>query len=311
MTDEPVRSLEAYLAREVTAEVPPPIEAIAEAARRRHGTSVLAILFYGSCLRDGDDRGKIVDLYLLVDGYGEALANPVSAACAWLLPPNVYYVETPFDERTVRAKYAVLAFDQFRHAASGGWLHPFIWARFAQPTAIAYLRQEELRQPLVDALAGAVRTSLGEGLPLMDDTFEASALWQRVFAESYRSELRAEGPERARQIVETFEDRYRDVTALILGEAQGPEAAFHHSVSPNQRRRCLRRWMYRRLIGKPLNVMRLIKAAFTFQGGARYLAWKIERHSGVKVELTPWQERHPILASSVLFWRLYRKGAFR
>lgn len=69
--------------------------------------------------------------------------------------------------------------------------------------------------------------------------------------------------------------------------------------------------MYRRLIGKPLNVMRLIKAAFTFQGGARYLAWKIERHSGVKVELTPWQERHPILASSVLFWRLYRKGAFR
>jgi hypothetical protein len=39
--------------------------------------------------------------------------------------------------------------------------------------------------------------------------------------------------------------------------------------------------------------------------------WKIERHSGVSITLTPWQRRHPILASTVLFWQLYRKGAFR
>jgi hypothetical protein len=58
-------------------------------------------------------------------------------------------------------------------------------------------------------------------------------------------------------------------------------------------------------------VFRLIKAAFTFAGGPSYILWKIERHSGVKHELTPWQRRHPILASTVLFWRLYRKGAFR
>lgn len=311
MTREPPATLEAYLAREVATDVPPPIQAVAEAARERHGASVQAVLFYGSCLRDGDDKGKIVDLYLLVEGYRKALRNPVSAACARLLPPNVYYVETQFDQRTVRAKYAVLDVDQFRQAASGGWLHPFIWARFAQPTAIAYLRQEKLRQPLIDALAGAVRTSIGEGLPLMGETFDAAQLWQRVFVESYRSELRAEGPDRARQIVATFEDRYREVTALVIGNAEGARATYHQVVSPEERQRCLRRWLYRRLIGKPLNVLRLIKAAFTFQGGARYLAWKIERHSGVKVELTPWQERHPILASSVLFWRLYRKGAFR
>jgi hypothetical protein len=60
-----------------------------------------------------------------------------------------------------------------------------------------------------------------------------------------------------------------------------------------------------------LSVARLVKAAFTFQDGAQYLLWKIERHSGVTIEVTPWQRRHPVLASSVLFWKLYRKGAFR
>jgi hypothetical protein len=52
-------------------------------------------------------------------------------------------------------------------------------------------------------------------------------------------------------------------------------------------------WRPRKLLGKPLNAARLIKASFTFQGAARYAAWKIERHTGVPVEVTPWRERHP------------------
>ena len=76
-------------------------------------------------------------------------------------------------------------------------------------------------------------------------------------------------------------------------------------------RRAQRRWRLRRYQGKLLSVLRLMKAAFTFTNGASYLLWKIERHSGVTIEVKPWQRRHPILASSVLFWKLYRKGAFR
>ena len=71
------------------------------------------------------------------------------------------------------------------------------------------------------------------------------------------------------------------------------------------------KWVTRRFLGKLLSVLRLAKAAFTFQDGAGYLLWKIERHSGVSITLTSWQRRHIILASSVLFWRLYRKGAFK
>jgi hypothetical protein len=70
-------------------------------------------------------------------------------------------------------------------------------------------------------------------------------------------------------------------------------------------------WILRRWQGKILSVLRLMKGAFTFQGGMDYLLWKIERHSGVKIQLTPAQRRHPILTGLRIFWRLYRQGAFR
>jgi hypothetical protein len=59
-------------------------------------------------------------------------------------------------------------------------------------------------------------------------------------------------------------------------------------------------------LGKPLNALRLIKAAFTFEGAARYALWKIERHSGLRLALTPWRERHPILAAPGVLLRLWQ-----
>jgi hypothetical protein len=63
--------------------------------------------------------------------------------------------------------------------------------------------------------------------------------------------------------------------------------------------------------GKALNLLRLVKAAFTFVDGPRYLVWKIERHTGAKLALTPWQLRHPVLAGPVLLFRLWRRGLVR
>ena len=55
------------------------------------------------------------------------------------------------------------------------------------------------------------------------------------------------------------------------------------------------------------DAVRLVKAAFTFDGAARYAAWKIERHTGVPIMLTPWRERHPILAAPGVLWRVWRE----
>ncbi len=68
----------------------------------------------------------------------------------------------------------------------------------------------------------------------------------------------------------------------------------------------LRAWRLRRRAGKPINIARLMRAAFTFDGAARYGAWKIERHTGIAVPLSPWAERHPILAAPCVLWRVWR-----
>ncbi len=285
---------------ELAAPVPAAVRAVADAARARHGAAVLAVLFYGSCYRAGCEEG-LVDLYLLVDRYRNAHRNPLAACANALLPPNVYYVDGHHEGRKVRAKYAVVDLAGFGRLTGPRCFNPYFWARFAQPTGLAWVRDETVRMRVREALARAIVTTYRAARPLVAGTDDPLAVWRRAFLESYGTELRAEKPERARQIVEHFADRYRRLSRLL-------EAAPPPRVDAAA---CRRRWRLRRFQGKLLSVMRLVKAAFTFQGGAEYLAWKIERHSGVPLALTPWQKRHPVLASASLAWRLYRRRIIR
>ena len=58
-------------------------------------------------------------------------------------------------------------------------------------------------------------------------------------------------------------------------------------------------------------MLRLSKAAFTFHDSISYAAWKIERHTGVRVEVTPMLRRHPLLWGFKVSWRLLRRGVMR
>ena len=42
-----------------------------------------------------------------------------------------------------------------------------------------------------------------------------------------------------------------------------------------------------------------------------YVVWKVERHSGVRIEPSPWQRRHPLLAAPWLYWRMRRQQLLR
>jgi hypothetical protein len=86
---------------------------------------------------------------------------------------------------------------------------------------------------------------------------------------------------------------------------------YHVDIPQHTRRLSRRGWLLRRLQGKILSLLRLIKAAFTFQGGADYIIWKLERHTGIPIEVTPEMRRHPLIYGWGLMWRLYRRGVFR
>ncbi len=295
-----VRSL---IAGELETAAPAAFLALADAIRRRHDRAALGVLFYGSCLRSGEDRDHVADLYLVVERYGAAYANPLPALANRMLPPNVFYIETRFEDRVVRAKYAIVALPQLERLVQPRTLQSYFWARFAQPMRLLWVRDQECRARIVGALAQAVTTTAEESRALVG---RPEDLFARAFRESYASELRSEGADRAAALYRFDQERYDRLATALLGPGFAETADEHRA-----RRRAAARWRRRRLAGKTLSVLRLMKGAFTFRDGARYLLWKIERHSGVHHDLTPWQRRHPILASSMLFWQLYRKGAFR
>ncbi|MCU0538722.1 MAG: hypothetical protein MUF46_02385 [Desulfobacterales bacterium] len=298
---------------------PPAVAALAERLRASWGDAVLAILFYGSCLRTGEDRGGMVDLYLIVERYHGVYSSPLWASLNKLLPPNVFYLEIPFEGRVVRAKYAVLSLADLEQGVSPAWFHSYIWGRFAQPTALVYTRQPAVADRVCALLGQAVLTFLARVIPRLPEEFSTEELWLRGLTLSYRTELRAERPEKMGALYHSAADHYARITAAALPALPFPaETIAGHDghlcrarIDAARRIRCRFAWKVRSVQGKILTLLRLLKGAFTFTGGLDYILWKIERHTGLRVEVPPRLRRRPILALCVLGYRLYRRGAFR
>lgn len=299
-------AIAALIADELHLPVGPAARAMAEHCRQRHGDAVVAILFYGSCLRQPDQAltDALLDFYVIVDDYAAAYDNKLLAWANALLPPNVFYVELPWQGTYLRAKYAVMSLRQFSAGCNRETHNVSIWARFCQPARLIWSTGPAVDAALSTALAEACRTMFGNSLPLINPVagMDPIAVWQRGFAETYAAELRSESSDRALAIVAADEARYRRIGALLLPNAQGQALSGEEA---------LRRWRGRRVVGKALNYLRLIKAAFTFDGAVDYVMWKVRRHSGVIVPVNDWQRRHPLLAAPGLAWKLYRRGAFR
>jgi hypothetical protein len=301
--------LEPIIASTIDGAVAPEIAAMAEVVQARHAPGVVAVLAYGSALRGVAVADTLMDFYVLTETLGAVSPSRLARFGCRLVPPNVHYAEIQAEVQsgtiTLRCKYAVLPVEVFAGNMAPAVSNPYFWARFAQPCRIVAVRDEEVRRKLVAALAQAVRTMIAASLPLARPGDDALKLWQRGLAETYRTELRAESSGRAGELVAANAPYYQALTDAVLGPGwvatAGPNDPAAHGVS----------WRRRRIAGKSLSVLRLLKAAFTFEGGADYLAWKISRHSGLAIEVRPWQRRHPVLGALWLLPGLLRRGAVR
>ena len=264
---------------------------MAEAIAARHGTASRAVLFYGSCLREKQLAGLMLDFYLIVSDYSAAYDKRWLAKANALIPPNVF----PFQHGELAAKYAVLSEADFRRLNGHETRNVSVWARFAQPSRLVWAASDDARGKAIDAVARAAPTLLAaagrvEGEDRLD-------WWRRAFSLTYSAELRAERKGRSGSIVDTDVERYRRFSTPAI-------AAIPAGAGPGG-------WARRRLEGKLLSVARLAKASATYAGGAEYIAWKINRHAGTAIELKPWQKRHPLLAAISLLPKLLRSGAIR
>lgn len=295
------------------------LRALIDEILARHGEAGQAILFYGSCLRTGDELEGLVDLYLLVDNYRTAYKSRWQALFNSLLPPNVYYLEIEFEGRVVRTKYAVLSLSDFQKGTSTRWFHSYLWGRFCQPTALLYARNDEVARLVQKGFAQSVLTFIRRVLPRIEPEFDARRLWRLGFELSYRAELRAERPQKRARLFDAATEYYEKITRIAMDGAAYPVEILDSSGSVRYRHNisgCVRflsriKWGLRSLQGKVLSVLRLLKAITTFEGGVDYILWKIQRHTGVSVDVDPRLKRHPLLAIWVLSWQLYRRGGFR
>lgn len=289
----------------------PPRDDVRRAATEiaaRHGDTVAAVLFYGSGLRD-DDPGAIIDLYVLVDDYRAFFRRAVPAVFNRLLPPNVLFL--PSNGRNAGFKVAVISRRQFRARLAPASRDTTLWARFCQPVAVAFARDAAARDWIVEALADAAATAIHWAVRLGPDRGTTADYWAALFRHTYAAEMRVEGGGRAKTIADFAADRYAALIAATGELAATPGGDLRRNLPSTEVARAKTAWARRHSLGKTLNIARLAKALFTFDGGVDYIVWKLERHSGQQVALTPWQRRHPLLAAPFVLASLRRRGIVR
>ena len=291
-------------ARDLATPVPEAVQAFAQALAAEQDTA--AVLFYGSILRTGDLDG-VLDFYILTDGPHRTGLRGWRERKLW---PEVDFREWNQGEAVLRAKIAVLPLNTFAEAATGRRLDTTIWTRFVQPSALVWTRGDADRHAVTRAVADSAITAARYAAVLGPGSGELLVWWRALFAQTYRAEFRVERAGREDQIVGFDPDRYAAILPLAWTASgiafQQDGARLSPSLTSTERHRILSDWRRRRRLGKPLNIARLIKAAFTFTGATQYAAWKIERHTGLVVPLTPWRIRHPVLASAGVLYRLWR-----
>lgn len=291
-------SLSDLVAAELAQPVDPRVSAMAAALAAHYPKAAQAVLFYGSCLRQRELDGLMLDFYLIVSDYRDAYDSSWLVFANKAVPPNVF----PFEHDGLMAKYAVLSEEDFARECGIDAGSVSVWARFAQPSRLVWAKDAAAGADVIASVADCAPTLFALTLPTMaDGEADPLAVFRAGFALTYGAELRAERSGRSGSIVDTDSTYYERIGHAALTDPL-PDAGAKASASA---------WRRRRIGGKALTLLRLAKATTTFAGGVDYIAWKINRHAGTAIEVKPWQRRWPILGALTLLPRLWRGGAIR
>ena len=148
--------LETLVAEELALPIDPRVTALATAIADTHGKASCAVLFYGSCLREKQYDGLMLDFYLIVSDYAAAYERRWLAVANRLIPPNVFV----FEAGGMLAKYAVLSEADFHRLNGPETRNVSVWARFAQPSRLVWAASDAARKKVIAAVTRAAPTLL-------------------------------------------------------------------------------------------------------------------------------------------------------
>src|SRR4051812_18201336 len=206
-------TLRALVEAELALSVDPRVSAMAEAVAGLYPGAARAVLFYGSCLRQRELDGLMLDFYLIVSDYRAAYGRSWLAAANRLVPPNVF----PFEHDGLTAKYAVLSEADFARECSPAARSVSVWARFAQPSRLVWAADEAARERAVEAVAHAAPTLFALTRPALpgEAREDPLAVFRSGFALTYAAELRAERGGKPSSLVDADPERYRRIGEAV------------------------------------------------------------------------------------------------
>lgn len=309
-------SLEKILISELTETTDSAVGELADHIARLFVSPPLGILFYGSVLRETDYEG-ILDFYVITDRTVNLSHSSIGRLANKILPPNVYYVEhTTVAGKTLRAKVAVLSLSQFLARSTLESRDSTIWARFCQPVRLVWVRDSKAADGILEGLRRCIITASCWAALLGPYSGTAEGYWHSLFAHTYKAELRVEKKGRSQNLLAGREKRYKTILLAAWQHASLGADIINDTLQPHltpaARLKARKKWENIQKTGHILNIARLLKAAFTFSDGIKYLVWKIKRHTGENITLSSFEMNHPILSLPLLLWRFrHMKSAFQ
>ncbi len=289
---------------------PPEVQRLVDALLEVGRGTVSGILVFGSQLvQASPDRHSAVDLVVLVDSYKafhqvlveaghHRRSRAVLSALARVLPPNVIAFFPSGPDGPV-AKCMILTEADFAKALGPNARDHFLKGRMVQRVALLHARDQAV-MVMAEQAVGAARNDVFRWLgPYLEGPFTAREFASRMIEVSYRGEIRPESGDRVRHVFdaqsEFLEKTFQGVLERAEAEGRVVRAGDGWSLAhrPGVGRVAAVRLYF--LLSKARATSRWLKHIATFNDWLTYIQRKVERRTGIKVEITPLERRFPLV----------------
>lgn len=310
MQPDPLR--EAVAARAFPRDPSQPALAAAGQLAALGGTSVRAIVFFGSRKTQASpDLWSAYDFFVLTHGYaafyrslqeaGRLKARPgLAAALNRVLPPNQISLRGGEREASWHAKCAVISLEGFVRETSQHRHDHFCLGRLCQPVEVLHIADESVRCPLLNALVSAHLLTYSWVRPWLPERFDAPTYCRTMLRVSLGQEVRPEPGDRAEALFLAQQDDLVPVYRLLLEQLTGRGelvaeggGAFALARSATRTERARSRVYFGWSLARA--TARWAKYIVTFDGWLEYIVRKAQRHTGQEIVLTPRERRFPLL----------------
>ena len=272
-----------------------------------------AVILYGShLLKASPDRHSAYDFVVVVREYPAFYRNLKAARemhrPSWLmafvariLPPNVIAF-TPDDGREGMAKCLIISREHLQRALGPNPPDHFVLGRMVQKVALVWARDEASREWALDLLAGARDGVMGWVGPYLDEEFDAASVGRRLLAVCYGGEFRPEAGNRSETIFEAQRSHFVEHLSPVLDE--GVRDGWLAPVDTSAKRyrfverpgwKARMRWGWHFIRSKARVTIRWPKHVLTFDNWLPYITRKVERRTGMQLELTRLEKKLPVI----------------